>query len=137
DDALDVILRPVGRHRDHDIAIFRGGRGETPVAARQDVEAGRNPAPAIRIFAHYEPVAHQQAGHHRFRWDVERLGHETVKAEHRDQHQCDAADFRPPVDLAARRTPGRLLTIVGEALLVAHFVHSGRASITTKAWAHG
>ena len=96
---LDVILVALGMNGNDDIAIFGRRSGNSPVTARGEVEADRAPVPAIGIFAHHQPVAHQQVRHHRFRRDVERFGDEAVKGEHREQHHGQPADFGDPVDL--------------------------------------
>ena len=98
DHALDIIFRLLRRYCDNDIAIFGRTRRNTPIGAWQEVETGRNPGPAVGIFAHHKPVSHQQVWHHACAGDIERLGHEGVEGQHRQQHQAKPAHLGKPVD---------------------------------------
>ena len=130
DHALDIVFLAVGGDDDHHVAIFGRAAEHAPVAARQDVEARRDPAVAVGPLADDEAVADQQARHHRSGRNVERLGDEAVERQHGEQHQREAAQFPQPVD--------RGLVVFGSGGLAGGlFGHAGNASITTRACAHG
>ena len=103
------------------------------MAARGKMEADRGPVPAIGIFADDQTVADEQIRHHRFGRDVERLRHEAVKGEHGQQHEEEAAQFREPVDVVFAGL-GCLGSAFGHG---GGATHAGKASMITKAWAHG
>ena len=91
DHPLDIVGALARRGDDDDVAALGHRAPEPALPVREDVEAGADPRPAIGIFADHQPVADQQARHHRFGRDVEGLG--------------DEASGRRARRAAARRSP--------------------------------
>ena len=101
---------------------------------------GRHMAPAIRIFAHEQPVTHQQCRHHRYRRDIKRLCNETVKRKNGHQQPEHPFDFRPNSRCQAaffRGWSGRDIGIDIVGGQTGHAFCDGNASIMTNACAHG
>jgi hypothetical protein len=69
----------------------------------QEVERHGNPRPAVGKLADHQPVALEQYRHHRFGRDVEGLGDEAVKAQHRQRQPEEALDLAPQGIRAFRR----------------------------------
>ena len=95
DDPLDIIGAGAGRSDDDDVAALGQLAQQPALPVREDVEAGRYPRPAVRIFGHHQAVAGEQARHHRFGRDVEGLGDEAVEGEHGEQHPQQPLDLAP------------------------------------------
>jgi len=99
DHALDIVFLHSWRSGNDDVATFWHLAQDPALHERQQMKGRGNERPAIGIFGHDQPIAHQQARHHRFRRNVEGLGDKTVEPEHGKQQPENALDFRPPIDL--------------------------------------